>query len=199
MRFTAITDYVGITNSRKNGPVPPTQANSPVDIESLGEKKIFMSWRSASRPEKKAFGQKFLRTGIVIGIVVSLLLVIMQEFFLILVVASIIFITYILSSSPVEVTAHEISSHGIKTGETFYYWQELKQFFFTTSSDMEFLAVDTKNKIPGRLFMSFEPAEREHIKELLSQHLLFLEEEPKSFIDRTYYRILDKFDFGGKQ
>ncbi len=62
----------------------------PEDI--YGENKVLLSWKADSRPVKKAFNQKFIRTGIVIGVVVALLLAMMQEFFLILVVVSVVFI-----------------------------------------------------------------------------------------------------------
>ncbi|OGC51011.1 hypothetical protein A3A69_01130 [candidate division WWE3 bacterium RIFCSPLOWO2_01_FULL_37_15] len=199
MNLRNLASYIGITPAKKDEapvqPAAPVQGSTP---ESLGEKKALYAWESSSKLEKRSWDPKMVRTGVVIGVVVGLLLFLMQEFFLILVVASVIFISYILSNSPMENVKHEVSTHGIKTGEQYFYWYELKQFFFTNTTDPELLAIDTKDRLPGRLFFGFRPDEREKLKELVSLYLPYLPEEPTTVINKAYYNLLDKFNFESK-
>ena len=123
MNLKDLASYIGVTSTKKEElpvqPATPVQATTP---EALGEKKVLYAWESSSKLGKRSWDPKMVRTGVVIGVVVGLLLFLMQEFFLILVVASVIFISYILSNSPMENIAHEISTHGVKTGDQQFYW-----------------------------------------------------------------------------
>ncbi|HLB51396.1 hypothetical protein A3F07_04030 [candidate division WWE3 bacterium RIFCSPHIGHO2_12_FULL_38_15] len=199
MNLRDLATYVGVTPPKKDEapvqPSTPVQATTP---EMLGEKKVLYEWESSSKLEKRSWDPKMVRTGVVIGVVVGLLLFLMQEFFLILVVASVIFISYILSNSPMENVRHEISTHGVKSADQQFYWYELKQFFFTNTTDPQLLAMDTKDRLPGRLFFAFRPDEKEKLKELVSLYLPYLSEEPTTVINKAYYSLLDKFNFEGK-
>jgi hypothetical protein len=193
MKLTNITNYLGITNIQpKPEGTPAVETFSP---EKLGPKEVYLAWQGAGRPEKKGFNKKTARTLLVIGVVISLLLAIMGEFWLILVMGSMVFVTFVLSSTPPQSASYEISNHGIKFDEMMYYWHQLKNYFFYTADGTEMLAVSTMEAFPGRLFILINPADKEKINGIMSSRLNFLQEAPKTVIDKAYNSIIDKFNF----
>jgi hypothetical protein len=191
-----VLTFMGITPAAKPEPETVETPRVKRTPESLGEKQVLMAWKSLARPERQGINRKFMRTGIVIGLVVALFLALMQEFFLILVVASIVFFAYILINSPIEMHDHEISTHGIKTQGQMFYWYELTRFFFTTNADSHVLAVDTFDKLPSRLYLLYAPDQEQKLKEICEKYIPYLEKEPLTSLDKAYSKVLGKFNFG---
>ncbi len=193
MKLSTFAKYIGV-------PVPqPSQETPKIEInpENLGPKEVFLAWETLGRPTKKMRNTRMTRTLTVIGIVIALLLAIMGEFFLILVIGSLIFVSYVLSNTPPEISKFEISSHGVMFDEQMYYWIQLKQFFYTNFGDSEILAIDTKEALPGRIFISFKQEDKQKLHEVISRYLPFLKQEPKSAFDKMYESVLDKFNTEG--
>ena len=192
MQLKDVTSFVGLTK-KKEEPVSPSQAVVKPDPSMYGEKVLEHSWTAPNRIVNQ-MSQKSAKTIIVIAVSVSLLFALMQEFLLIIVIASAGFLYYMLSKSPATEVTHEVSTHGLwYAREQFYYWYELKQFFFKGADDGLFLCVDTVERLPGRIFLNISPTDREKLKELFAKRLLFLEEEPKGFIDKAYGSAVSKF------
>ncbi|MFH1295578.1 MAG: hypothetical protein ABIH84_03295, partial [bacterium] len=182
----------GLTK-KKPEPAEPAQTSKQPDPSMYGEKIIEHTWTAPNRVVPQ-LSQKSAKTIIVIAVSVSLLFALMQEFWLILVIASAGFLYYMLSQSPATQVTHELSTHGLwYAGEQFYYWYELKQFFFKGTDNELFLCVDTVERLPGRIFLKIDPADREKLRELFGKRLLFLEEEPKTFVDKMYGSAISKF------
>jgi hypothetical protein len=192
MNLPQISDFLGITNSRAKQQQQVPAQPAP---EALGEKQILLEWEALSRSEVKETSRKFTRTFTVIGVIVALLLILMQEFFLILIVISVLFVTHALSNTPAEKIKYQVSNHGVQVVEHLYYWSELKQFFFITKEDVQVLAIDTRLGLPGRLFLTIYPQDKDNLKEIFSNHLVYLEKEPKTFFDTAYDTILQRFSF----
>ncbi|KKS16963.1 MAG: hypothetical protein UU77_C0035G0004 [candidate division WWE3 bacterium GW2011_GWC1_41_7] len=191
MKLTDVTNYMGITNVKQ--PEPPVEEE--FHLEDQAPKEVYLSWNEANRPEKKPMNHRFVRTFTVIGIVIALFLAIMGEFFLILLIASIIFISYALSITPPESIKYEVSSHGLEVADKIYHWRELKHFFITARTEREMLAVDTKERLPGRLFVVFNHTDKERLIEIFSQHLPHIKEEPMNVADKAMYSLMDKLNF----
>jgi hypothetical protein len=192
MKLSDATNYLGITSAKPK--VEPAETTI-LNRDNLGPKEVYLQWEAQSRVHKKGFNKKMTRTMIVIGVVISLFLAVMGEFFLILVIGSIIFVSYVLSTTPPENVIYQISSHGIMYGEQMFYWDQLKQYFFSYSTGQELLCVDTKVSLPGRLFLTTRSEDKEKIKEILSRYLPFLKEEPVTVMDKAYKSFVDKFNF----
>ncbi|PIS22698.1 hypothetical protein COT50_00660 [candidate division WWE3 bacterium CG08_land_8_20_14_0_20_41_10] len=193
MQLKDVTSFIGLT--RKKDAFTPTD-NAPVpqvDPKSYGEKVVELAWSAPNRVVKE-MSQKTAKTLIVIAVSVSLLFALMQEFLLIIVIASAGFLYYMLSKSPATEVKHEVSNHGVwYASEQFYYWHELKQFFFKTYGTETILCVDTIEKLPGRIFLNINPTDKEKLKEIFAKHLVFLEEEPKGLVDKMYGSAISKF------
>ena len=193
MQIKDVTSFLGITKKTPE-PVPSSRDEiKDVDPRSYGEKLIEYSWTAPSRVVKE-IPPKTIRTLMVIAISVSLLFALMQEFLLIVVIASIGFLAYMLTKIPAVEVRHELSTHGLLyAGEQFYYWHELKQFFFKEGDGVAVTCIDTVESLPGRLFVNIDPADKEKIKEILSKRLVYLEEEPKTFADKIDGSAVSKF------
>ena len=193
MQIRDLTSFIGLTR-KKEAPALTNVTSAPqVDPKSYGEKLVEYTWSAPNRVVKE-MSQKSAKTLIIIAVSVSLLFALMQEFLLIIVIASAGFLYYMLLKSPATEVKHEVSSHGVwYAGEQFYYWHELKQFFFKSDGGGTVLCVDTTERLPGRLFLNIDPADKDRLKETFSKRLVFLEEEPKGFVDKVYGSAISKF------
>ncbi|MBU0534607.1 MAG: hypothetical protein ABIJ82_03325 [Patescibacteria group bacterium] len=196
MNLSNLGNMVGIKSSHETLEPPKVPGYSR---EQLGEKKIFLSWEATSHPETRGMNKRFIRALTIIGIFVGLLLLAMQEFFVILVIGSIIFVTQALMKMPPEKMSYELNSFGITVNGKLYYWDELRRYFFIQRGETEIAVVDTTMGIPGRLFIHFDPKDKEKIREVFNKYLHFLEQEPKTFFDNAYDKIVKKFGVEDKE
>ncbi|MBI2620938.1 hypothetical protein HYW61_01795 [candidate division WWE3 bacterium] len=186
MTISDITNFLGMTYTQKTPEPSATERNEPIE-----PKRILLAWeaktKSPSTPNKKS-----LRAFVIIGAVVILLFALMQEFLLILALVSLAFVGYILSATPGEVVSHEISNYGVSFAGQLYRWSQLKYFFFSEKPDSLTLCIDTVEILPGRLFLAIDASSKEKVKDIVGVYLAFLEEEPKTLIDKAYDVISDK-------
>lgn len=191
----SLLTYAGFMSPKK---IEEVQEKPQMTKESLGEKETLLTWKAPARPIRKVANQRFIRTGIVIGLVIAIVLAMMQEFFLILVVASIVFFSYILINAPIETLEHELSTHGLRTNGELFYWYELRQFFFTQSTGTEMLAIDTIDRLPTRLYVLFNPKDKDKIREICEKYITYVVDEPLTKWDQAYFKIMSKLNFDNK-
>lgn len=192
MQITDVTNFLGITNTKSKEAVPAE--NPSFDLEKLGEKQILHTWEAPMRAPMEMFSGKLTKNLLIIGGVLGLFLLLIGEFFIILVIASVVFIGYILANTPSEIATYELSTHGVKFFDQFYYWGELGNFFFTENKNHKILNIDVKNKLPGRLFLTLKEGEEEKIKDICERYLPYLKEAPETFMDKAYKKITNKLD-----
>jgi len=184
IKLTDITDYVGITNTKQNEPELPKKP--AFDLEKEGARQVLYEWDAVNVISTSKPSAKMSRTFVVIGVVVALLLVLMQQFLLIALVASVVFLYHVLSSVSAETVHHKLTNHGVDYAGSFYTWGELQRFYFKTQEGSSILCIDTKERIPGRLFLILRTGDEQKVKEITSRYISYLEEEPKTFADKIY-------------
>jgi hypothetical protein len=192
MKLTDITNNLGLTNIKQE----PQEKTPHVQTEQTKNEPrvVYLTWQALSRPQKKPMHQKTLKTLIIIGAIIGLLLAAMQQFFLIIVILSLIFISYMLSQVPGESIKYELTNEGINYADVFYSWADLRHFFFFTGSELDVIAVDIKDGIPARIYLTLPEGKRDEVKRILGDHIMFLEEEPKSFMDKAYESVLSRIN-----
>ena len=192
MKFSDISDFMGFTDSRKNKPIEPE--SKKFDRDDIGPKKILLTWEATPRVVSREIPEKLKKTAIIVGVVVGLLFLAMQENFLILVVISLFVLSYALSKNPIGEQKYELSTHGLSIAGRMYYWDEMEKFFFTADSNTSILSIDLKEGLARRLFIAFHAKDKPKLVDILNGHIQYLEEAPLTVLDKTYNKILDKFD-----
>ena len=161
-----------------------------------GPKDGFHGWHALSRPVHPKSEKQMTRTLTVIGIFIGLLALMMQSYFFILVVVSIIVLQKALRQTPPEKVHYEISTHGIKFEDALYKWQDLENYFIKEVNKLKVAVVSTKNPIPGRLYLTYIVKDEDKLIESLGKYLIYLEEEPKTYLDKAYDYVMDKINLG---
>lgn len=194
-----LNDYIGYydrSGSQDPDALPARNSqNSPEQQNRTFKKITLFAWQADSRLEQASTTNlRVMRSMIVIAVIIGVLLVAMQEFLLILAIASLVFVKYLISSTPVQKVAHEITNLGVMNAGAFYAWEDLKQFFFTkTDEGINMLCVDTKSSFPGRLFFIVSNEDKDKIQDLINEYLPFLQQAPKDFVSTAYTAMMDKF------
>ncbi len=193
MQIIDVTNFFGLSKPEDKDPVD-IQTPKALKTEIEEERKVFYAWEAMARPELKSISKKKLKTLTVVGVGICVVLIAMQEFFLILGVLSLIFVSYMLTHTPPESVKYELTNKGVKFGEIFYNWTNLKYFFFTNEAGVDAVAIDTVNTVPARLYLTIKAGDRDRVHELLAQYVNYLEQAPKTFVDRAYGSVMDKLD-----
>jgi len=196
IKLPSITKFMDIPNRGEElGPSKVSGDGEPV-VPKTTKKEVYLSWEKTMLVEdRKILSKRFSRSFIIIGVAVVVLLLLMQQFFVILAIGSVIFFIQAMSKLSPETVKYEISTQGVMIGDTIYDWDDLRRFFFVKRNNSEMIAIDTVLSFPARIFISFEQADREKIKEILEKYLYYLESEPKTFLDNTYDSVIKKFSF----
>lgn len=194
MKITDVTNLLGLTSTNSDKEVnetvqPKVSAEAPIE-----ERKTLLKWSAQSRSQLKNMDPKKIKTLMIIGIAVCVLLVAMQEFFLILGVLSLIFVSYALTQTPPDEVDYEITNQGVKYDSIFYPWANMRYFFFTNEVGLDTIAIDMLNTVPTRLFLTVSSKEKDKVTKLLSEYVNYLEEQPKTFMDKAYDSVMDKLD-----
>jgi hypothetical protein len=193
-----IYDFLGVRDFLRK-PQDPVQAQQEQELEAYGPKEVYLSWEAPMKVIGTGVTSKrFIRTFLVIAIVIGILLAVMQDFVLIICIASAVFVTYVFSKYQLGTVKFELSNVGVLYDTTMFKWSKLSYFFFSNKASGEVLVIDTKLGLPGRLFINFNPSDRELIKSSIEKHLTFIKEEPKSSFDRAYDSITSKFNLEDK-
>lgn len=198
MQITDITDTLGFTNTKEKAPIPPKGAklvSERVEVERPAYKELY-KW-TVPLKVGSSLNPKKVRTFLIIGSVIAIILALMQEFALIIAVVSIAFLAYIMSQTPSSTVTHKLTTHGLNFAGQAYNWEEFRHFYWATE-DMDkhkAMVFDTFEPLPGRLFVLVEPKDEKAIQEIVENYVTFLQEEPKTFIDKAFENVSSKFDF----
>ncbi len=190
---------LGFNNYQQEKRPESQQEKEETLMKQYGSKQVLLEWQRPALLNSTLMNQKFIRMFTIIAVVVGLILALMQELIIILMIASIIFFYWALNKkyNPEDIK-YQITNYGIVYGDQMYYWFDLKRFFYAKRMDEEVLSVDTNLGLPARLVILFPAELKDKITEILKQYLDYLEVEPKSFIDKTYEKVLGKLNFEGK-
>lgn len=197
MNIHDVTNMLGLTSHQPeerpvvNTEIKPKIQESPEETE---PRKTLYKWSAASRAHLKNMNPKKMKTLMIIGIAICVLLVAMQEFFLIFGILSVIFVSYMLGQAPMEEVTYEITNHGVRYDTMFYPWSTMRYFFVTTEVGTETVAIDMLNTLPARLYLTLNTGDKRKVSELLENYVNYLQEEPKTFVDKAYDSVMDKLD-----
>lgn len=155
------------------------------------EEKVLLEWNASSRPYKKR-DREFYTTIAVIVFLVSLILFFAGQFLFIAVVVSVAFVAYVLNTVPPESVHNSITTFGIHTGDSIFYWEELGRFWFTEAYKTKLLHVETARAFPGVVILLLEGVDEETVKRIMTKYTVF--EKPKAtWLDNSAKWLQEKF------
>jgi hypothetical protein len=119
---------------------------------------------------------------------------IIKEFLLILVLGVIFFVVYIFYTVPPRRVKHQITTNGVNYASQYVYtWDMLDSFFIEKRDSTDVLILNTKEALPGRVFLLLEgKATADKVLKLVNEHLSVIENPEKSFLDKVSGSISKK-------
>lgn len=103
-------------------------------------------------------------------------------------IIALLFLFYVLGTTPPVVVSHSINTKGVETMGVQYEWFMLDSFWFSKKGDQYMMAVETKLRFPGRLIML--------VKEEDVKALFVLLEDKLDYKDFRKWGRLESMNFG---
>ena len=164
---------------------PKAAEETKVAEETRKPPKTLLEWEALERVFKER-DRRYFTTVATIIIVLAVILVFIREFLLIGVILSLGFVAYVLATVPPGKVSHKITTHGVWYAGKFYEWGGLLGFFFTEKYHHQVLNIDTKERLPGRLFLLLgEGMTSEAVRKILNSYLSFQENPPENFMEKA--------------
>jgi hypothetical protein len=133
--------------------------------------------------------KKILRSAFVFVFLFAIFLVLAQDWVFLLVLLGFSFIVnLLLNNKDNREIQYKIYNNGFTYGEVFYSWEELSQFFYYEGTS-NLIVIDSKDTIPGRMYVYFDPENRDKIEELLNKYLSKSLVHPKDFYELVIFKI----------
>ncbi len=152
------------------------------NFEEINEEKVLFRWMAPERAFQKREKDYWI-TAITILVLVGMILFLIKEFFLIMALLSILFLYYVLSTTPPEIVENKITNRGVYFGAKRYDWGMLERFWLGKSLKMEAIFFETVLKFPRQISLIINPQDSETIKKIVGKRLPMLEYSP-TFIDK---------------
>jgi hypothetical protein len=159
-----------------------TAEETPKDIKDL------FLWKSPARPFKKRNRRFYINLGLMLFII-SLIAIFLKEFFALAAIVAIFFYYYIAGTVEPIIIKHRITNRGITTAEHTYGWEDLSDFWFNEKYNDNILQITTKKRLPPRLIMLVHYKDKEKIKKILAEYLIYQDTIPVSWVDKVIERF----------
>ncbi len=165
----------------------------------VGEKKVVQKVKLYEWEAPMRFNQPFnpktflIITGVLLLFIMYL--AVLGHYGLMASIIALLFLFYVLGTTPPVDVTHQINTRGIETMGAQYEWFMLESFWFSKRGDQYMLAVESKLRFPARLIMLVTEKELKALFILLSDKMEYKELKKWSSIDRMnfgeYIRIED--------
>lgn len=129
-----------------------------------------LEWNAPSRPFKKR-NRQFHTTVVTIALLLSFILFFAGQVITIAVVFAVAFLIYVMSTIPPHTITNKITTYGLRSEDSLYFWDELGRFWFETKLSDRILYVEAA-RFPHRLTLLLGKADEKELREILSEVLL---------------------------
>jgi hypothetical protein len=152
---------------------------------------VLVDWTAPERPFKKRDREYYTTIGVIVFLL-SIILFFAGQFLPIAVVVAFGFVSYALAAVPPEMTKHQITTKGIRTGSKLYQWETLGRFWFTPKLGQPVLHVEHAHPVTARLMLLVGDTTQEELTAALEQYLV-QETPPATWLDRSSSWLQSKF------
>ncbi len=150
---------------------------------------LLLEWQAPSRPFKKRNRQYYVTIALIIFLI-SLILFFAGQFLPIAVAIAAGFMWYVLSAVPPEIITNKITTYGIRTEQSLFYWEELGRFWLDEKYKQKLIHVEV-GRFPNQLTLLLGDQDEEEITDLLSRVLL-QEKPPLTSFDKAANWLQEK-------
>jgi len=181
------SEFAEVTNTQPSAPAPqvsetfqqtPLQqpvaprAGAPTDFDDNRPQpeEVVAEWTAPARPFKKR-NRQYYTTVCVIVFLICMILFVAGQFLPIAVVIAVAFMAYVLSAVPPEVVLNRITTYGIRTDDSLYYWDELGRFWFDEKFHQRLLHIEC-SRFPNQITLVLNDVSEEELQDLLGAVLL---------------------------
>lgn len=159
--------------------------NTDTKNESVENPQIVFAWKAPVRAYKSR-SAGVMRFYIAVTLLLSAIVFLFGDKILVLPIATVMFLFYALTITPPPLVENKITKFGIENGGNSFRWETLSHFFYTKRFDyfvitlISFISPTYRQEI---YLIAPDAKILTRIIHLLSEHLIFLENPPKSTID----------------
>lgn len=164
------------------------EAKVEADVEKKVVQKIkLFEWEAPMRFNQPFNPKMFL---IITGVMLLFImyLAVLGHYGLMASIIALLFLFYVLGTTPPAIVTHQINTKGIESMGSLYEWLVLDSFWFSKREGQYMLAVETKLRFPGRLLMLLDEKDVKALFVLLADKL--------EYKDIRKWSRLDQMNFG---
>jgi len=172
------------------------ESNSSSNNIIIKPSQVLIEWDAPERVFKTKSREFYRKTGVII-IFFAILLLIIKEFLIIGVLGIVFFVVYVFHTVPPKVVHHKITTNGLDyASQHLYMWSELTSFYIERKDDTDFLILNTKNPIPGRILLLLD-AKTNHSKlaEIINDYISIVEKPEVGMIEKFMNEASKKINF----
>jgi hypothetical protein len=152
--------------------------SSPNDVQT------YLSWHAPGRPFKYHAKEYFINAGL-IALAIEIILFFVSMYLLMVVVASLVFLSFALSSVPPRMFYYKITSEGIRIEDHFFIWDELYDFYFMKYHGQDVMHIRTRSFFPGELMITLGEVPVEQVKAVVISFLPYREYVKPTFMEKA--------------
>lgn len=183
MNFKIFTNALGLSKNTESS-IPTIKKKEVEEVTSYEERKEVFIWNT--EVIGSSIPKRYKSAILIIGTLLMIYLILNRDVVLVVLILSLVFLYGILTSTNKNTYTYKIYNNGIDYFGTFYTWDKFRFYFFFT--DQNIIGIDTVDLAPGRLYIYFNPEDKEKIDNILSVKLDKALVVPKNYLDI----ILDK-------
>ena len=157
--------------------------------QSSGE--VLLKWRALERPFKER-DQSWFTTVAVIVVLASFVALFLKEFLLLGVIFAVTFVSYLLATKRPDFISHKITDKGISSGNKFYSWEKLENFWFKNLAGEDALVVTLQKGFPSQLFLLLGDVHEENVKHILIDHLEYVSVPEEDWMEKSAHWFSEK-------
>jgi hypothetical protein len=169
----------------------PAEEAPKENLEKGTEEKVLLKWRALERPFKER-DQSWFTTVAVIVVLASFVALFLKEFLLLGVIFAITFVSYLLATKQPDFIVHKLTAEGISSGEKFYAWEDLENFWFKSLGGEDALVVTLKKGFPSQLFLLLGDMQEDEVKQFLTDHLEYVPAPGEDWMEKSAHWFSEK-------
>ncbi len=158
------------------------------------QEETLLAWRAPARPFKSGAGA-FMKTPMVIAVLIGLVLLIAMEWMLIIVLAALIFAYYAWSMVPPEMVEYQLTSRGVRVNEKLYEWEGMYRWWMNEQWGQKMLMIETPLSLVGTLALLLGDASPDKV-EAVMERMLLKDKPADTGMDKAGKWLSQKFPLG---